>query len=147
VAGFIGSPPMNLFKGVLRRSGPGIIFVEEGSRQTPLTLPIVGRLAELAAAYVEKPVVLGIRPEDVHRVMPDNHFAPGICAEARVEIAEPMGAETHLYLHTGATGFVARVKSGDRFEANQAIKVAFDMARVHLFDAKTEAVLGDGSGR
>jgi multiple sugar transport system ATP-binding protein len=147
VAGFIGSPPMNLFKGVLRRSGPGIIFVEEGSRQTPLTLPIVGRLAELAATYVEKPVVLGIRPEDVHRVMPDNHFAPGICAEARVEIAEPMGAETHLYLHTGATSFVARVKSGDRFEANQAIKVAFDMARVHLFDAKTEGVLGDGSGR
>jgi multiple sugar transport system ATP-binding protein len=52
-----------------------------------------------------------------------------------------MGAETYLYLDTGATSFIARVRPTDRFNANQTVKVTFDLAHGHLFDPATEAVL------
>ena len=52
-----------------------------------------------------------------------------------------MGSETLLYLDTGASSFIARVKPSDRFEAGQKVKVVFDLDHAHLFDAATEQVL------
>jgi multiple sugar transport system ATP-binding protein len=49
-----------------------------------------------------------------------------------------MGAETYLYLSTGATNFIARVRPTDRFEVGQAVKVTFKLEAAHLFDAETE---------
>jgi len=59
----------------------------------------------------------------------------------KVEVSEPMGPETLLYLDTGATSFVARVGPFDHFEAGQELTVAFDLARAHLFDAATGQAL------
>ena len=56
----------------------------------------------------------------------------------KVEVSEPMGSETLLYLDTGATSFVARVSPTDRFDAGQQIGVSFDLTHAHLFDAATE---------
>jgi multiple sugar transport system ATP-binding protein len=52
-----------------------------------------------------------------------------------------MGAETYLYLTTGATNFIARVRPTDRFEVDQIIKVTIKMDAAHLFDAETEQVI------
>ncbi|HEX2852646.1 MAG TPA: TOBE domain-containing protein, partial [Opitutaceae bacterium] len=62
-------------------------------------------------------------------------------AEVTVEVSEPMGAETFLYLDTQATSFIARVRPTDRFEPNQKIKVTFQLDHAHLFDPATELVL------
>jgi len=59
----------------------------------------------------------------------------------KIEVSEPMGAETYLHLDTGATSFIARVRPTERFEINRRIKVTFDVAQAHLFDATTELVL------
>ena len=61
VAGFIGSPPMNLLKGKIQRRGGGLLFIEK-AESNALALPIVGRLEPLAVKYVDKEVVFGIRP-------------------------------------------------------------------------------------
>ena len=53
----------------------------------------------------------------------------------------PMGAETLLYLSTGATSFIARVRPTDRYEVDQKVKVSFNLDKAHLFDAHTEIVL------
>ena len=66
---------------------------------------------------------------------------PGRTAEVRVEVAEPMGSETLLYLYTGATSFIARVSPTDRFDAGQKVQVTFDLSHAHLFDAATELAL------
>jgi multiple sugar transport system ATP-binding protein len=58
-----------------------------------------------------------------------------------VEVSEPMGSETYLYLTTGASAFIARVKPTDRFDAGQKVKVTLNLANAHLFDAETEKVL------
>jgi multiple sugar transport system ATP-binding protein len=141
VAGFIGSPPMNFFRGAIRRAGARLDFVETNDRGTPLTVALNERLARQAQAHLDRPVVFGLRPEDVQDSLTLADPDPARTAEVKIEVSEPMGAETYLYLDTGATSFVARVRPTDRFEINRRIKVTFDVDKAHLFDATTEQVL------
>jgi multiple sugar transport system ATP-binding protein len=141
VAGFIGSPPMNFFRGTLRRAGGNVSFIEDNPGAPPLTVALDEALGARAAAHLERPVVFGVRPEAVHDTLSQSSPESGAMAEVRVEVSEPMGSETLLYLDTGATSFIARVSPTDRFEAGQRIKVSFDLTHAHLFDAATELVL------
>jgi multiple sugar transport system ATP-binding protein len=142
VAGFIGSPPMNFFRGALRRSGGRLAFVEADGRGPALTLPLDDALAARAAGYGEGPVILGLRPEDIHEALTLGASDPARTAEVKIEISEPMGAETYLYLATAAaTPFIARVRATQRFAPGQSIQVNFDLARAHLFDPTTEKAI------
>ena len=141
VASFIGSPPMNLFKGTIRRSGNALTFVETNAAATPIAVTLDDTLSRKAAAYIDKPIVFGIRPENVHDTLSTADADPSRTIDVKVEVSEPMGAETYLYLDTGATSFIARVRPTDRFEANQRVKVTLDLAHAHLFDPATEAAI------
>jgi multiple sugar transport system ATP-binding protein len=141
VAGFIGSPPMNFFRGTVRRAGGHVSFVEDNAVSAPLTIALDERLAGRSSAHLDKPVVFGIRPEAIHDLLTVASPEPGRVADVKVEVSEPMGSETLLYLDTGATSFVARVNPTDRFEAGQKVQVAFDLTHAHLFDAGTEQAL------
>ncbi len=141
VAGFIGSPPMNFFKGTVRRTGNHVSFVETNTKDLPLTVQLGEALAAKAAAHLDKPLVLGIRPEDVQDSLTVSAPNPAHTVDVTVEVSEPMGAETYLYLDTGAHSFIARVRPTDRFEVNQKVKVTLRMDKAHLFDAATEQVL------
>jgi multiple sugar transport system ATP-binding protein len=135
VAGFIGSPAMNFFRGTLQRMGDGFTFIETNSKAPPLTLALDGPLRAKAAAHTGKSVVFGIRPEDVHEGSGDQGH------EVTVEIAEPMGAETFLHLDSSATAFIARVAPTSTHQPGQRVRVRFDLAKAHLFDAATEEAL------
>jgi len=135
VAGFIGSPPMNFFKGSIRRVGGQLSFVESNENLPPLELKLPDSISEKIAARLDQPVFFGIRPENIHDVPTTTD--PN-AAEVSVEVSEPMGAETLLYLTTGATSFIARVRPTDRFAVNQRIKVTFDLVHAHFFDAVSE---------
>ncbi len=141
VASFIGSPPMNLFKGTLKREGNNVLFVEDNSSETRLVVHLDDNLARKGASHINKPVTFGIRPEDINDTLTVASPDPRYTVDARVEISEPMGSETYLYLDSGANSFIARVRSTDRFEINSRIKVTFAMERAHLFDVETENVL------
>lgn len=141
VAGFIGSPPMNFFKGTLTRDEGKLTFVETNTKGTPLRIPLSASLAQRAASHLDKPIVFGIRPEDVQDAATAGSAPLEAAADVRVEVAEPMGAETLLYLSTGATSFIARVRPTDRYEVDQKVKVSFNLDKAHLFDAQTEVVL------
>ena len=141
VAGFIGSPPMNFFKGVVRRAGNHLSFVETNTKGSPITVQLPESLAAKVANYVDKPIVFGIRPEDVQDSLNLTSPNPAHTIEVTVEVSEPMGSETYLYLDTGAHSFIARVRPTDRFEVNQKVKVTLRMDSAHFFDATTETVL------
>jgi len=141
VAGFIGSPPMNFLRGTLRATGGGLQFVESGAHAAPLHIALDDALARRGSAYVDKPVVFGIRPEDVVDALAAGETDPARTASVRVEVSEPMGHETYLYLDTGAHSFVARVRSSDRFQGGESIRVGFRLENAHLFDPQTEAVI------
>ncbi len=142
VAGFIGSPAMNFFKGTLRRAAGHVSFVEDNPGGAPLTIALNEALAGKSSSHIDRPVVLGIRPEAIHDSLTVEAAEAGLTAEVKVEVSEPMGSETLLYLDTGATSFIARVSPTDRFQAGQKVQVTFDLTHAHLFDAKTELVLG-----
>jgi multiple sugar transport system ATP-binding protein len=141
VAGFIGSPPMNFFRGRLQASGGRVVFVEDNAKGAPLTVALDEALAGRSKGHMDKPVVFGIRPEAIRDVLSGPAPEAGRTADVRVEVSEPMGSETLLYLDTGATSFIARVNPTDRFQTGQTVQVAFDLSNAHLFDASTEEAL------
>ncbi len=141
VAGFIGSPPMNFIKGHIKRNANQLHFIENNPRGTPVQVQLTDDLAQKAAAYVDKPIVLGVRPEDAQDSLTLATPNPAHTIEVTVEVSEPMGSETYLYLDTGAHSFIARVRASDRFDVNQKVKITFQMDKAKLFDPSTENVL------
>jgi multiple sugar transport system ATP-binding protein len=136
VAGFIGSPPMNLLKGKIQKREGGLFFVETAD-SNPLTLPLSGAIEALAAKHVDKEVVFGIRPEQISNE-PRGAIGP---VNLKVEIAEPMGSESLVYLKTGSGSIIARIHGDHIFHLGEDVATYFDMDRVTLFDPKTENVI------
>ena len=136
VASFIGSPPMNFLKGKIIRTSQGLCF-SDGS----LRLRVVDEMTARLLTYEHKPVIFGIRPEDLY----DKLFitdAPSDCiVTSTVELVEPLGAEVYLHLRVGQHTIIARVGPHDRPEVNQDIEVVFDMGKAHFFDPETEAAI------
>ena len=136
VAGFIGSPPMNLLKGKIQKQNGGLVFVENADANS-LTLPLQGKAAAVAAKHVDKEVVFGIRPEQISN-QPDGAVGP---ISMKVEIAEPMGSESLVYLKTGAGSVIARIQGDHIFHLGEDVPAYFDMDKATLFGPKTENVL------
>jgi len=141
VAGFIGSPPMNFFHGSLLQEHGKTCFLEDNKKGEPIRLELDDRLARLGAPYLGKRIVFGIRPEDLADEQTVANPDAARCLNATVEVAEPMGAETFLYLDSGAHSFIAKVHSGDCYKIDQRLKLWVNMERGHLFDPETENVL------
>jgi multiple sugar transport system ATP-binding protein len=141
VAGFIGSPPMNFFNGTLEAASGGLKFVETNPTGTPVVIMLDEKLSARGRAFIGKPVVFGIRPEDAQDSLTVVNPGADRTIEVKVEVSEPMGAETYLYLTTGASNFIARVRPTDRFESGQKVKITLRLENAHLFDAETGQVL------
>lgn len=133
VGGFIGSPSMNFFDGVLKAEGDSLI-VDANAFQ----LIIDPRHAEPYRPHVGREVILGVRPEDIH----DYRFQPpGITpseVEANVEVVEQMGNEIVVYLNEGGASFIARMDPRTDAHVGNRIKTVINIDNVHLFDANTK---------
>jgi multiple sugar transport system ATP-binding protein len=139
VAGFIGSPPMNFFRGRIRRAGGRFVFAEDGETPGSLKLELPAKASRAAEGRVDGPVVLGIRPEELTDAAGGTASGPQF--EARVELCEPMGAEIYLHFRAGPAGFVARVRPNLAYAVNQSVRLSIDPERVHLFDPETGEAL------
>ena len=147
VAGFLGSPQMNFVESVLRKNGSKYV-VEFGSADTKSTRGVIysvelpeAKIVPELANYVDKEIIMGIRPESVHdEEMYLSNASTGII-ECDVDITEMMGAETFLYLTCQGIPLTARVSPRSKARPQDKIKVAIDPNRVHLFDKDTEATI------
>ncbi len=142
VASFIGSPPMNLLNGTIQKRGDILYFHADDS---PLVLKLSNRLAETAVEYIDRPIVFGVRSEDIHETKELSDFETEHTGEVTIDVAEPMGNETILYLSSGSQSLIGRIRSDARPEINVSINVWFDQAKAHLFDPKTEMNLSMSS--
>jgi multiple sugar transport system ATP-binding protein len=136
VAGFIGAPAMNFFKAKLRKEG-GRLIVETDTFNVPIPAE---RMKEFQA-YVDKPIVFGIRPEDIYNptfVPPGIHVAS---VETKVDVTELMGNEIFLYLLAGADYIVARVDPRTDFHIGDKVQVSFNLDKCHMFDPETEKAI------
>jgi multiple sugar transport system ATP-binding protein len=137
VAGFIGSPPMNLLRGKVQKQNSGLVFTEAGE-QNAISIPIKGPLEPLVAKYIDKPIVLGVRPEHITEESKNGTHVPLTSA---VDIAEPMGSESLVYMKAGGGNFIAKIHGEKLFHQGEPLTVYVDTGKILLFDPETEAVI------
>ncbi len=137
VAGFIGTPPMNFFKGRLESINQSIYLVDP-----VLKLQIPDKWREKTEPFIGKEVIFGARPEDIGS--PEAESRPVSEQQkilAKVEVIEPMGAETYLYLNTGNQSFISRVDAHRKVAVGEEVSLAVLMSKTHIFDAATEKLI------
>jgi multiple sugar transport system ATP-binding protein len=139
VAGFIGSPPMNFFRGTLVPDGGTLFFQEEGT--SGFKLQVDGEMRARLANSAGKKVVLGIRPEHIAEKGAGNDATTGQMVEAVAGVVEPMGPETFLYAANGSHSFAARLRADFRVAAQEKVSLVFDMRHAHFFDSTTEQAI------
>ena len=137
VAGFIGSPPMNLLRGTVQRREGGLMFAESKG-DTPITIPLRGELGTRAERYIDKAIVFGIRPEHLGDTAVDEMHVP---ITSTVDIAEPMGSESLVYLRAGTGSLIAKVQGEKMFHHGDSANVQLNLNKAHLFDAETEEAI------
>jgi multiple sugar transport system ATP-binding protein len=80
-----------------------------------------------------------VRPEALH--LANGADPTEYCFDSAVDVVEPLGNEILVNFRAGGAPMVARVDPAVRVKAHQSIRLALDPARVHFFDAKTEAAI------
>ena len=163
VAGFIGSPAMNLVQGTLRRSAEGGVTDVEltiGTRRLPVPDRLLRERPRLAR-YLDRPVAIGVRPEDLTEVGRDAPARTWLVGVA--ELVEALGSDLLVHLQLDAdpvvtedtrelgrdagrvglgaardapagTELVARFSPRSRVREGDAVRVAVDVDRLHVFD-------------
>ncbi len=164
VAGFIGSPAMNLLEATLQGSNGGM-SVKAGSQEISLSQETLAQRPALRS-YEGRDVVLGIRPEDLEDFQLAGesahggrvngtvtlrealgaeimvHFsvdAPPAITEDVKELAEDVGEADRVAAHGGesTTVIVGRFGARSRVKVGDQIKVAVDTRQLHFFDPET----------
>ncbi len=168
VAGFIGSPSINLVEAKLEQAN-GALAVSFGEHRLTVDEQAVRNRSGLAE-FVGKNVILGIRPEDFQ----DASLAPDAPPDRRIrvtcDLTEPLGSEILVHFSTGATKIVssaaaadagedaevsfsangdeeastrlvARVDPRSRIAEDSEIELAVDTKRLYFFDPETRATI------
>jgi multiple sugar transport system ATP-binding protein len=139
VAGFIGSPAMNLIPGVIVAE-PGVEGVEFRARDESFSMALSGEWAKRLTSYGGRSVVLGIRPEDIE-ILPESTGAGASVAErgatvrVRLDVVEPLGSEAFLSAQVGAKEITARVPPRGLPAAGSEVGLRFRAEQLHFFDA------------
>ena len=138
VAGFIGSPQMNFINATLAKKGDKLVAkFGDTSVVVPASKNVNGKLND----YVDKDVIVGIRPEDIYddpelmAKYADGEFS------AKIDVTELMGAETFLYLTCEGNNITARVAPTSVAKPGDTIKMAMNVQNLHVFDKDTEVCL------
>jgi multiple sugar transport system ATP-binding protein len=164
VAEFIGSPAMNLVGADLRRTN-GNVVAEFGEHR----LALEG--ARSLSPFLDKRIILGIRPEDIEDVTVAGEAPSERKLEAVVDIREDMGSD--IYVHFGVGGplvrgedvvaavgkeaieateaqarergnlWVARIGRGSHAQEGERIELVVNTARLRLFDPATGRAIED----
>ncbi|HET6382207.1 MAG TPA: sn-glycerol-3-phosphate ABC transporter ATP-binding protein UgpC [Armatimonadota bacterium] len=137
VGGFIGSPAMNFLPVTLQSEDGKVYVVTDGIK---LRVPDERASALNGRASAVREVEFGIRPEDMEI---RQGSAPTSSDEnvfrATVDVVEPMGATSLLYLTVGKSQVIASVEAETEVQEGYSVDMVVDMARAHLFGQDEQA--------
>lgn len=139
VADFMGSPSMNLvparLDGANGALATALTHLDGSTTRLPLHQP-----SDAVAAYVDREVILGLRPESIADPGTARahlgHLHP---LETSVEIIEPTGADTLAVIDLGGKEAVARLPAETAARAGERHVFMVDMSKAVLFDPRTES--------
>ncbi|MHC1723350.1 MAG: ABC transporter ATP-binding protein [Aminipila sp.] len=131
VAGFIGTPQMNFFKGkIIEGEEPYIAEFQGNQIVLPQYKP------EKLAEYQGTEVVFGIRPEDILiQATGSNSIA------MKIELVEHMGAEMYLHCTINENKFIVKTQVSEEYTIGSTIFTTFRENRLHIFDKDTEMTI------
>ncbi|MDR3472109.1 MAG: sn-glycerol-3-phosphate ABC transporter ATP-binding protein UgpC [Devosia sp.] len=134
VAGFIGSPAMNLLQGrIVAEDGGLALQIEDG----PL-LALPPRIAERFDIAAGQPVIAGLRPE----ALTERHGKPSaVPISVNVDIVEPLGVETLVYFSLGPVVLCGRVDPDAAPSQRGNMELDIDLEKLHLFGPHTGRAL------
>ncbi|HEV2810430.1 MAG TPA: sn-glycerol-3-phosphate ABC transporter ATP-binding protein UgpC [Acidimicrobiales bacterium] len=173
VAGFIGSPAMNMVQARLTGDGDALV-VTIGDQQLEVADELMARRPALRS-YVGREIVLGVRPEDMEDAALVDAAPTGRRLRATVDLVERMGSEAYLHFSLGAppvvtddtrelaediglvgpeeldrhverahAALVARVGPRTRAAKGEPVELVVDTSRLHVFDPDTGLTVSEG---
>ena len=132
VAGFIGSPTMNLVDGELKEENGKIYFSLDGT-----LIEILGEKANKLKSHIGKKVTFGMRPESITVAEKED----SVSKKGKVSVVEQMGNEEYIYFSLGNYQLTCRMNvEGIDDLSNQKVEKVFrfDTTKAHIFDIETE---------
>ena len=134
VAGFMGSPAMNFVNGVVTSEGE---FKVDGEK--PYVIKLLKDQVALLANFVGKPIILGIRPEDV-KYSGDRDFKGKTISPLDVEadVVELLGDTLQIHSLLNEQKFICKTASTFDVRMHDMVTVGFDLSKCHFFDAVSE---------
>jgi multiple sugar transport system ATP-binding protein len=158
VAGFIGSPPMNLIDARLERGpdgsgGPRVLF---GGHELDIPAKVIADRPALAG-YFGRDIVVGVRPEHLQDAGPLRETAPGSVVELPVRLREELGAEVYIHCGIGSVAhhseaaqdvtslatLIARMDEQTALAEGQRARIQVDTTELHFFDPGTGQAIRD----
>ena len=138
VAGFIGSPSMNLIPVDLIKGGDKLQLNFAGNM-----LDVPQQQSKALESYIGRKLILGMRPEHAY---PEGHQPSSIkhsaSMSAEIVSKELLGRETNLFTKVSDAEFTANSEGTYSGNAGDTLKIVMDMERAHFFDADTRLVIG-----
>lgn len=140
VAGFIGSPQINFIDvTVVEDKGNLVLLMKNG---TKLNMSDKHQRALREGKYINKTIVLGIRPEHLHDASIDALSSNFNSIKTKVEVTELMGAEIYLHVKIDTAAAIARVNSKTETKLFDDVVLHFHYDKMLLFDKDTEKTIG-----
>jgi multiple sugar transport system ATP-binding protein len=176
VAGFIGSPAMNLVEATIRRSDADGLSVAVGRDRVHVSPDATAQRPRLAS-FIDRKIIVGIRPEDMEDASLVGEAGDGNRLAASVDLREDMGAEAFLHFWVDAppaltddtrdlasdlgsekleelreqaserrSRFVVRASPESRATAGDDVQIFVDARKLHFFDPETGEAIGGEPG-
>jgi len=137
VGGFIGTPPMNFLEGKVLEDG----FFEMGDHKlgvSRIKIPQDKFQMLKDQKFLEKLIILGIRPEDIHDAPETIAKLQDSKLKMKIDVAELLGAETLINAVVNGQTLVAKVAARVDIHMGDDIEMALYMEKCHFFDPETE---------
>lgn len=143
VASFVGSPPINLFRGLLVRRGSELFLIESHSgaqltgAEKNWSLRLQGNAFVDLSGYVEREIILGVRPEQITCVDAGTQAPENTSLQARIVSVQTAGPDHYVRARCGNSEFVARLPSCLGIQPDQAREFVLATQEACFFDPVT----------
>ncbi|MCD6471693.1 sn-glycerol-3-phosphate ABC transporter ATP-binding protein UgpC [Candidatus Aerophobetes bacterium] len=136
VAGFIGSPSMNFLPCKLIEKDSKMYLVNKG-----FSLRVPSNKARISKDYVNKEVILGIRPEHLNAKKAVRDYDPETIFTASVWVVEPLGLENIVHIKNEKNSIICRLDPHIILKIGQTDEFVARMDLAHVFDKETEKTI------
>jgi len=131
VAGFIGSPPMNLVPAKISKSDTGLKLDFNGKFQIPIPEKSDTKIKD------GMDVIVGLRTEDLTVDNGVNNIPEEWKVNGIVEVVEPLGGETNMHMDLNGIKLIAKSEGRRIIDVGEKIKLVLNLKHLHIFDSNS----------